>query len=146
MRNTLKIILVLVIAFSASAFTPNTTSNDWKLYKEFQGIQVYTKVSSCKLEYTKNSAKYLIFKYVNTTNEKLRISGRVDAYYDGNCRSCGLSSPNEYEFSIDIKPNSTEKGNCSDEMKAFKLYYGQVGKETADLSKFELSNVTVAPF
>lgn len=145
MRNTFKILFVLLIAFSASAFTPSTSSNDWKLYKEIQGVQVFTKVNSCKLEHTKNSANYLIFKYVNTTDKKVRISGRVDAYYNGICRSCGLNSPNEYEFSIDIKPNSTQKGNCSDELKAFKLYYGQLDKD-ADLSKFELSNVAVSTF
>jgi len=146
MRNTFKSLFVLLLAVSAFAFTPNPTSNNWKLYKEIQGIQIFTKVGNCKLEHTKKSAKYMLFKYVNTTNKNLRITGHVDAYYNGNCRSCGLNSPNEYDFSIDLKAGTTQKGNCSDELKAFKLYYGQTDKENADLSKFELSQLAVATF
>ena len=146
MRNTIKTLFVLLLAISTTGFTPNSTANDWTLYKEVQGVQIFTKISNCKLEHTKNSNKYVIFKYVNSTKKNLRISGRVDAYYNGVCRSCNLNSPNEYEFSIDLQKGETQKGNCSDELKAFKLYYGHADTETHDLSKFELSNISVTEF
>jgi len=146
MRKTIKILFVFLLAISAYSFTPISTSSDWKLYKEIQGVKIFTKISTCKLEYTKKSNKYIIFKYENTTKKNLRISGRVDAYYNGVCRSCNLDSPNEYEFSIDLKKGETQKGNCSDELKAFKLYYGHTDTDTPDLSKFELSNLNVTAF
>jgi len=146
MRKTIKFLFVLLLAISASSFTPDSTSSDWQLYKEIQGVKIFTKISKCKLEYTKKSNKYIIFKYENTTKKNLRISGRVDAYYNGVCRSCSLDSPNEYEFSIDLQKGETQKGNCSDELKAFKLYYGHSDTETHDLSKFELSNLNVTEF
>jgi len=146
MRKTHQLFTVLLVIIMSSAFAPNIDNSNWTLYKELNGVQIYTKVNNCQLPSTTKSNEYILFKYVNTTNKNKRISGRVDAYYNNLCRSCNLDSPNEYEFSIDLKAGQFQEGNCSDELKAFKLYYSSKDKRIAALSKFEFSNLIVADF
>ena len=146
MKQTLKVLFVLIITVITTAFVSSSNKGDWKLYKEMNGVQIYTKTSICQLEHTTNSNNYVLFKYVNNTKKNLRVSGRVDAYYNNICRSCNLDSPNEYEFSIDLKAGQSQKGNCSDERKAFKLFYSTPDGKIAPLSKFELSNLSVHEF
>jgi hypothetical protein len=143
MKNTITLLLIIAVASIISSFSSGTAQNDWKLYKEIDGIKIYTKTSSCKLQYSNSKNQYLIFKYENTTNKDLRISGRVEPYYNNNCRSCGLDSPNEYEFSIDIPAGKSREGNCSDEIKAFRLFKSSNNSDIAPLDKFILSNLTV---
>jgi len=146
MKKSIQILFILIITIGSTAFTNSSTKNDWKLYKEIQGIQIYSKMSSCMLEHTTNSNQYLIFKYINTTKKNLRLTGRIDPYFNNLCRSCNLDSPNEYEFSISLKPGESQEGNCSDELKAFKLFYSSSDNRVAPLSKFEYSNLTVNEF
>ena len=146
MKKTFNLLSVLFVIIITSAFTPNSSSSDWTLYKEVNGVKIFTKVNACQLQSTNKSNQYVLFKYVNTTNKNKRISGRVDAYYNNLCRSCNLDSPNEYEFSIDLKAGQSQKGNCSDELKAFKLFYSSQDSRVAPLSKFELSNLNVVDF
>jgi len=143
MKKTIKVLFVILVATISAAFVSSSDQGEWKLYKELNGVKIYTKVSSCQLEYTNKSNQYLLFKYVNTSKKNLRISGRVDAYYNNICRSCNLDSPNEYEFSIDLQAGQSQEGNCSDERKAFKLYYKSADGSISPLSKFELSNLDV---
>ena len=146
MKKTIKLLFVLAITLASTAFISSSNQGDWKLHKEVQGIKIFTKVSSCQLEHTNKSNQYIIFKYVNISKKNLRISGRVDAYYNNICRSCNLDSPNEYEFMIDLKPGKSQEGNCSDEQKAFKLFYSSADSKIAPLSKFVFSKLNVSEF
>ncbi len=143
MKKTAIFIFVMAIAIISTAFNTSSNESEWKLYKEIQGVKIFTKVSNCQLQYTKKSNQYLIFKYENTTNKALRLSGRVDAWYSNTCRSCNLASPNEYEFSIDLQADESREGYCSDDQKAFKLFYKNTDGSIAPLDKFELSNLDV---
>lgn len=143
MKKTITTLFMVAIVIMSTAFINSSSKSDWKLYKEIQGIKIYTKSSKCQLQHTNKSNEYLIFKYENTTNKNLRITGRVDAWYNNICRSCNLASPNEYEFSIDLKPLATHEGNCSDEQKAFKLFHKSLDGSIAPLEKFELSNLNI---
>jgi len=143
MKKSIIFLFVMAVAMMSTAFKTSSNESDWKLYKEIQGIKIYTKTSKCQLQYTDKSNQYLLFKYENTAKKSLRISGRIDAWYNNNCRSCNLESPNEYEFSIDLKPGDVREGFCSDDLKAFKLFYKSMDGSIAPLDKFELSNLTV---
>jgi hypothetical protein len=143
MKKTISLLLFVAFSFLITAFSSGPTQNDWKLYKEIDGIKIYTKTSACKLQHTNFKNLYLLFKYENSTNKDLRISGRVEPYYNNTCRSCGLDSPNEYDFSIDIPAGESREGNCSDEMKAFKLFKSSDNTNIAPLDKFIFSNLSV---
>lgn len=143
MKKSVIFLLVMAVVIISSAFNSSSNESEWKLYKEIQGVKIFTKVSKCQLQYTKKSNQYLIFKYENTTNKALRISGRVDAWYNNICRSCNLNSPNEYEFSIDLQAGESREGYCSDDQKAFKLFYKSMDGSIAPLDKFELNNLNV---
>jgi hypothetical protein len=143
MKKTISLLLFVAFSFLITAFSSGPTQNDWKLYKEIDGIKIYTKTSACILQHTNFKNLYLLFKYENSTNKDLRISGRVEPYYNNTCRSCGLDSPNEYDFSIDIPAGESREGNCSDEMKAFKLFKSSDNTNIAPLDKFIFSNLSV---
>ncbi|RLD67849.1 MAG: hypothetical protein DRI84_01375 [Bacteroidetes bacterium] len=143
MKKSVIFLFVMAIAIISTAFSTSSNESEWKLYKEIQGVKIFTKTNKCQLQHTTKSNQYLLFKYVNTTNKALRISGRVDAWYNNLCRSCNLSSPNEYEFSIDLQASESREGYCSDDQKAFKLFYKSSDGSIAPLDKFELSNLNV---
>lgn len=142
MNTKFSLILILILAGVFSAFM-DFSSENWVLYKELNGLKIYTRKTDCFLQDGVNKNQYLIFKYENNTKNALRVSGRVDAWYNGNCRSCGLDSPNEYEFSIDLPAGESREGNCSDELPAFKLYRKMGNSEKVMLTNFELSNLKV---
>ncbi len=146
MKKTIKVLFVILVVAISTGFVSSSNQSTWELYKELNGVKIYTKKSNCQLQYTNKSNQYLLFKYVNTSNKNLRVSGRVDAYYNNICRSCNLDSPNEYEFSIDLQAGQSQEGNCSDERKAFKLFYKSADGSISPLSKFELSNLSVTEF
>ena len=146
MKKTFILFSVLFVIIITSAFTTTSNNSNWTLYKEINGVKIFTKINACPLPSTSKSNQYILFKYVNTTNKNKRITGRVDAYYNNLCRSCNLDSPNEYEFSIDLKSGQSQVGNCSDDQKAFKLFYSSEDTRIAPLSKFELSNLNVIDF
>jgi len=143
MKNLINTFLFVSTMLILSAFSSSSPQSNWKLYKEINGVKIYSRVVYCSPQYTKVTNMYLIFKYENSTSEKVRISGRMEPYYNNNCRSCGLSSPNEYEFSIDIPAGESRTGNCSDTQPAFKIFYKSPNNDRTPLSKFVISNLSV---
>ncbi len=142
MKTRASLLLIVILAGVFSAFM-NSSGENWELYKEINGVKIYTRKMDCLLQDGVHKNQYLIFKYENNTKKPMRVSGRVDVWYNGNCRSCDLDSPNEYEFSIDLPAGESREGNCSDELPAFKLYRKMSDSEKVMLTKFELRNLNV---
>jgi len=111
--------LITIVLITLSSFSNN---EEWIKYKEVDGVTIYTKTAKCDTEYNTAENDYIVFKYVNSNNYNIRISWKLDVWYNNICRSCDLDSPNEYELSLDIKANSTVNYICSDNSKAFKIF------------------------
>ncbi len=128
---------MLVSAFMISA----DVNKEWKLYKNFNGVKVFTKVESNTLNGIKRN--YLVFKYENTNKTTVELSWKLNVWYNGTCRACNLPSPNEYEMFIRLKPGEIKSGNASSASKKFSVFYSSDDENIAPLDKFEFANARV---
>ena len=118
-KNHILLGLITVILITLSSFSNN---KEWIKYKEVNGVTIYTKIAKCSTEHNPTENDYFVFRYVNSNNYNIRISWKLNVWYNDVCRSCDLDSPNEYELSLDIKANSKVEYICSDNSKAFKIF------------------------
>ena len=134
---------VIIIAFSifVLAFTNNT--NQWKDFKEIKGVKILTKTAKCATQYNTLKNEYYVFKYVNNNKYNIRLTYKINLWVGENCRSCDLSSPNEYEISLDIKAGQTLQYACSDDNKAFKLFKSSPKLKKVTKIKFDFINLRV---
>ena len=140
MKTSLRISALFVLFTLLFSFS--NTSENWTLYKTFDGIKVYTKVIDCNAYNATQS--YLIFKYENTNSTQKTIKWKLNMWVGERCRSCDLTSPNEYEFNLTLKANETKEGSCNYENdKRFRLYKSTKDNKLVPMTKFEFVNVVV---
>ena len=141
LKRTIKLSLFITLFLSLNSFT--TAENEWTKYKEIDGVSIYQRTSKCNTEYNTAKNDYIVFKYVNNNNHNIRISWKLDIWYNDICRSCDLDSPNEYELSLDIKANQTLEYICSENSKAFKLFKASEKGNMHPKIKYEFKNLRV---
>lgn len=116
---------------------------NWKLVNEQNGIKVYSKVIVKQNESPSYKHEYYLFKYENTNKKEVMISWKLDVFYNGNCRTCGLQSPNEYELDLKLKAGEVTTGSFNSKDKIYKLFKKDLSKEQTGNTTFELNNFTV---
>ncbi|RLD43991.1 MAG: hypothetical protein DRI86_08620 [Bacteroidetes bacterium] len=139
-KKRITLSLITLILITLSSFSNN---NDWKKYKEIDGVIIYSKITKCNTEYNTAINEYIVFKYVNTNSYNIRISWKLNLWHNDICRSCDLQSPNEYEISLDIKAGQTLEYICSDNNKAFKLFKSSKKGNMFPRVKYEFENLKV---
>ena len=140
----LRLSTIIIIAFSIVTFSfINNSSSQWKEYKSIDGIKILTKTAKCATEYNTSTNEYYVFKYINNNKYDVRVSYKINLWVGDNCRSCDLSSPNEYEISLDIKAKQTLEYACSDDNKAFKIFKSSPKMKNNKKIKFEFENLNI---
>ncbi len=140
MNNRTTFVIILSFVFILFSFTSDENSK-WQEYKDIQGVKIYTKTAMCKTEHNTAINEYFVFKYVNSNSYDIRISWKLNIWYNDICRSCDLPSPNEYELSLDIKAGQTLEFNCTDDSKAFKIFKASEEGDMHPKVKFELQGL-----
>jgi hypothetical protein len=140
--KSLKKIIFFVVAALLVITTNNVFSqgqSSWKLVLEQSGVNVYSKVIINQSESPSYKHEYYLFKYENTTKKEVSLTWKLDVYYNGNCRTCGLNSPNEYELELILKPGETKIGDLNSQDKIYKLFKKDLSKEHAGNITFKLN-------
>ncbi len=133
------ILLTLIIAlFSFFSFA----QNEWTLYKNIEGVKIYSKDSDC---YPKDGMAQtaVLFRFENTTNRPLTIDWRIRVWYNGeeNTKNIG-SEENHYYLTLDSM--EIKKGNCELKNNMLFLYKKFLKFEkSSKLTRFELDDLNV---
>jgi len=140
-KQILITILVITLSISLFSFTSYDDSQ-WKKFKSLNEVTVYYKTAECKLQ-NNNKVDYFVFKYVNDNQYDVKVSYKLNLWIGENCRSCDLSSPNEYEIEIVLQAGQTLEYSCGDDNKGLKLYKPEFNAEYNNNTKFEFENFQV---
>lgn len=131
---------LIIIAIVSSSFNK---TDEWHLYRQDKGIQIYYKQVDC--DDVKNGLfqKYVIFKLINTTDFDIKIEWENQLWYNDKCVTCEGNYDNN-NISIIIKAHNKVEGDCTNS----KLSIFSEFKNHADvdkLTKFELNNLNIKP-
>ena len=146
--SNLRILLLLLLLFAMSIniiIAQQTTNEkyDWELYKEIQGVEIYTKIQEChNIKYDTHKECYLL-KFVNTTQSEVQISWKPNLWYNDICRTCDINS-DEYNYTLLISANESIEGNCdinNQKLKIFRRFLNY--RDKSELTKYELVNIEV---
>ncbi len=144
MKKLVILFLSVIVIGSASILTTSfTKSNQWTMYKQSQGIQIYYKTVDCDDVTNGLYQKYVLLKFINTTDFDVNIKWKNELWYDNKCSTCESNSE-ELLVNITLKAKSEVEGNCQDR----KLQIFAEFKNHADVPKltnFELSQLEIKP-
>ncbi|MFO8087152.1 MAG: hypothetical protein R6T91_04990 [Bacteroidales bacterium] len=127
--------IVSILLLSSFQFIP-TNSSSWEKIQSVEGVDIYQK--QVEVETSEYHHSYIVFRYVNTTNKAAYLKWKLNIWYNDNCRSCDLKSPNEYEMSLALHPGETIEGTSQDKDKKLRLFHSDRNNSaTQQLSKVE---------
>ncbi len=131
-------ILLVLMGLSFMSFNK---ANQWNLYKQSKGIQIYYKLTNC--DDIKNGLfqNYILYKVVNTTNYNIDISWKNEVWYNNHCTSCGQNKENK-RVKLHLKANETIIGNCKNSNLSLFAEYKNHPK-VDKLTKFEIIDLSI---
>ena len=133
-------LFLFTIQFAVSQ-TTDTKSSDWKLYSTLNGVEIYVKLSIYQSPDQKIHQQVYLIKLKNTTKSVVTVSGLKELWFGLNCRSCNLSSPNEYEFMVKLNPNQTISGKTEPGDNVLRIFVKDLNYPENQLPRLELSNL-----
>ncbi len=139
------IIGIIVFFFSCNLLNAQSTNskNDWELFKETQGIKIFTKVQEYHDNKYDQHQEYYILKFVNTTSENVNVSWKTELWYNNKCITCNSESE-EYKFSIKINANDAVEGDVNIKDNTFRIFKRFLNyKDKSELTKFDLTNLKI---
>lgn len=147
MNKIVPFIFSIAIMLTFMSKNLSAQENDWKLYKEVNGVQIYQKTIECHDEANGLHQEIILLKFVNTTSQDFEMTWTLEAWYDGKCSTCHDPDNPEYQFSVKIEGGESVEGTCDiAEGKTLRIFKGFLDKEgTAQLTKFELKNIEANP-
>ena len=90
--------LVLFIFTSFNSFSVHNEfdktedKDEWQLYAEKNGVQIYYKTQECRIESQGLHHEYVLLKFVNTTDENLIVEWDNELWYNNKCHTCDTKS------------------------------------------------------
>ncbi len=136
-------IFILLIAGLTSIVK---AGNEWQLYSEKNGVQIYYKYSECINKQEGTEKEYVLFKVINTNDINMVVEWERRFWYDGKCKNCDSNSP-EYHTKFDLKAGEILEGCCDLQSKRDLKICSRVlnFNDIPVLTKFELENLSVNP-
>ena len=128
----------LAVIFCAISFA----ADNWKTCFKNNEVEILYQYSDCHDEHNGIHQQKVLLKFINSSNEKKEITFGRDLTYntDGNINSL---TGDVKLFSIQLQPNETKEGLCSDTDKALFIFSKQLNFKSSELGKFELKNISV---
>lgn len=135
------LMLINLVAFSQSI----DTQQEWKLYKEVSGLQIYSADLPCNDNQNGIHNQFICFQFLNTSNETMNISWQHELWYNDKCITCDKPANNENSYIITLLPGESVEGSCDKKSNAgLKIFTGIINSSKGGkLSKFELKNLEV---
>ncbi|MFO8053920.1 MAG: hypothetical protein R6U19_01990 [Bacteroidales bacterium] len=153
----MKAILTTAITFalfiSLLASPAKAQDDDWTLYQEKEGVEIYQKSTNCHDPSEGYHRRHILLKFVNTTNQDLEVSWFIETWYNGNCSTCHEPEDPEFFHSIDLKANETKEGSCDvHKGQTLKIYETSITEDgekaqedIAELTDYDLHKLRVKP-
>lgn len=147
MKKIVLFVFTISIFLSLLTMSAQAQQNDWTLYKEVNGIQIFQKPTECHDVANGLHQEIILLKFVNTTPRDMEMTWTLEAWYDGKCLTCNDQDNPEYQFSQNIKGGESVSGTCDiNEGRTLRIFKGFLDKEnTSTLTKFELKNIQANP-
>ena len=138
-----KIIIISIISVIFFLIHSSFTTNEWTLYYQSNGIQLYYQEADCDDVSNGLFQKFIIIKVINTTDFKVRINWEKELWYNNKCTTCsGENEGSTTEFTS--LPKSETVGDCNNrDFSIFQSFKNH--KDTPVLTRFELKNITIKP-
>ncbi len=137
------VVLFLVIAWAGKFRAQHMATEEWSLYQEVSGVEIYAKVEDCPRN-AGYDRRNVILKFHNTEEHNCSISYHMDLYYSGKCQTCD-DVDEEYSVTISMAPAEILQGDCDMSQTGLTLFAGWSEKGVKDVhfSGFELTDLTV---
>ena len=118
---------------------------EWTIYKEVNGLQIYSKDLNCNDDQNGIHNQFVCFQFINTTSETMSISWQFELWYNNNCITCGKPANNETSYKINLAPDEMVEGDCSNSSSSgLKIFSSFINTARGSkLSKFEYKNLEV---
>jgi len=138
---SITLLSLLIISQTSIASVPE---EKWNLYKEINGVKIYTSKEECHDFANGTHYEYVMLKFENTTNITKKISWSEHLYYNGICSGCDGNTDRSL-YQIELKANETTQGGCGtddgDTFRIFNRFLNYVDKPV--LTKYDLVNLIV---
>ncbi len=130
---------ILLTGYSSSG----SSADEWKLFQTHEGIEVYYRTVVEKTPSYHH--EYVEFKYLNTTDQALSFSGKLDVWLGNTCRSCHVTAPSDYHFSLVLPAGQAKEGPSDSLGLYFRFMKNNLNNEQfKQVTRFEFSQLTVS--
>lgn len=137
---------LIIIVLSVIFFISKAQAQQWKLYKEVDGVKIFYSYQDCHDEKQSFHRQFVVLRFENTTDKTLQVTWKVNTWYNQKCSGCDSNSP-EFERLISLEPKQTKEGDCNfNSSKLLRIFSKFLNYEdkTSELEKFELVNIKVS--
>ena len=110
----------ILVAMLAVWFAYSFTDDEKELLIKHDKVVFYGATQVDKSTNSDVVKHYKVLQIQNTSNKLIRVSWRLEKYYDGHCSSCNQSAENFY--SILIQPNGSVSGEAKDKASGLKVF------------------------
>ena len=134
---TILLILVSIVSFSQQQ------KNDWKLYKEINGVKINYKYQECHDVHNGLHQELVLFQFVNTTKNNLSIEFDFRTVYSKNKKT--ITNTSEQHKEIILKKLVVVESSCNEnrEYAIFSKFLNYTDK--SELRDFDLVNIKINP-
>ena len=139
MKKTFTIFLTALTFLSFS----QVKQNDWKLYKNINGIEINYKFQKCHDAHNGIHQELVLFQFVNTTDNDMKIEYDFSLVYTNS--KTETSKTSEQHRQVLLKKRSVYESSCFEnrEYTIFSRFLNYEDK--SELEKFELINIKANP-
>lgn len=148
-------IFVFFAGISLSLLTTEVQAQDaeWTLFKEIDGVEIYQKSTNCHIIEQGYHRRHILLRFVNTTDQDLKVTWFDELWYDGNCHTCVEPEDPEHFQEVQLAAGETVEGTCALDseraLKIFETFLNEEGEklqdDVAELSQFDLYKLNVEP-
>ena len=136
-------LLIIVIVWAGKFRAQHMATEEWSLYQEISGIEIFAKVEDCPRN-AGYDRRNVLLKFHNSEEHNCSISYHMDLYYSGKCQTCD-DVDEEYSVTISMAPDQILQGDCDMSQAGLTLFAGwsEIGVKDVHFSGFELTDLTV---
>lgn len=136
--------MLFSLLFFSQVLLASVPVDEWTLYKEINGVKIYTSKEECHDFANGTHYEYVILKFVNTTNITKKISWSEQLYYNGVCNGCD-GNTDKPAFQIELKANEVIQGGCGtdngDTFRIFNRFLNYTDKQV--LTKYDIVSINI---
>jgi len=122
-------------------FIIQSNVSGWQMYKSLPQVDVLYTPQQCHDEVNGIHREYMLLKFVNKTDKKIKLDWQYERYEGSTCNTC---ASDEYKYSLVLKPNETIEAQCDSKERELKVFVKHLDlPNIKNFSKFELGGLKV---